>query len=174
MKKTTFGFTLIELVVVIVILGILAVTAAPKLLNMASDARKSTLNGAYGAMKGAIAMTNAKSILNGDKDKPISYIKDGGEGIQMYYGYPSGQDNILNAMDMGDVGIYGGNYDNSQHDWVWQGHNQGGRVGIQISQGSFIGNGPGAPNPKDTNCFIEYFPATKDKLYELNINTDGC
>lgn len=40
MKKQA-GFTLIELVIVIIILGILAVTAAPKFLNLQDDARKS-------------------------------------------------------------------------------------------------------------------------------------
>ncbi|MGL4750761.1 MAG: type II secretion system protein, partial [Shewanella sp.] len=38
--KRQQGFTLIELVVVIIILGILAVTAAPKFINLQSDARK--------------------------------------------------------------------------------------------------------------------------------------
>ncbi|MDW3189737.1 type II secretion system protein, partial [Vibrio sp. Vb0932] len=42
MKKQT-GFTLIELVVVIVILGILAVTAAPRFLNLQNDAREARL-----------------------------------------------------------------------------------------------------------------------------------
>ena len=50
MKKQT-GFTLIELVVVIVVLGILAVTAAPRFLNIQDDAREARLEG----MKGAIA-----------------------------------------------------------------------------------------------------------------------
>lgn len=38
------GFTLIELVVVIIVIGILAVTAASKLLNLSSDARIKPLN----------------------------------------------------------------------------------------------------------------------------------
>lgn len=51
--KRQGGFTLIELVVVIVILGILAVTAAPRFLNLQSDARASSLDGLKGAMQGA-------------------------------------------------------------------------------------------------------------------------
>ena len=43
--KRQQGFTLIELVVVIIILGILAVTAAPKFINLQSDARASAIQG---------------------------------------------------------------------------------------------------------------------------------
>lgn len=50
MKKSS-GFTLIELVVVIVILGILAATAAPKFMDLQKDARISALNGLMGALK---------------------------------------------------------------------------------------------------------------------------
>ena len=42
--KRQQGFTLIELVVVIIILGILAVTAAPKFINLQGDARLSALS----------------------------------------------------------------------------------------------------------------------------------
>ena len=52
MNKKQAGFTLIELIIVIVILGILAVTAAPKFLDLQGDAKKSTLQG----IDGAIAM----------------------------------------------------------------------------------------------------------------------
>ncbi|QYK01796.1 type II secretion system protein [Shewanella psychrotolerans] len=63
------GFTLIELVVVIIILGILAVTAAPKFINLQSDARKSTLEGIKGAIQGANGLVYAKAALAGDEKK---------------------------------------------------------------------------------------------------------
>ena len=63
--KRQSGFTLIELVVVIVILGILAATAAPKFMNLQGDARISALNGLKGAVKSAVSMTYSKAILKG-------------------------------------------------------------------------------------------------------------
>ncbi|MGS0693722.1 type II secretion system protein [Shewanella sp. 0m-4] len=59
------GFTLIELVVVIIILGILAVTAAPKFINLQSDARLSTLQGVKGALQGANSLYYSKAAIGG-------------------------------------------------------------------------------------------------------------
>ncbi|GHG67801.1 MSHA pilin protein MshA [Alishewanella longhuensis] len=65
MKRQQGGFTLIELIIVIVILGILAVTAAPRFFNFATDARKSTLNGVKGALESASSLVYGKAIIAG-------------------------------------------------------------------------------------------------------------
>jgi len=60
------GFTLIELVITIIVLGLLAATAVPKYLNLQSDAEKATLRGFAAGFDGGLAIIASKHILEGE------------------------------------------------------------------------------------------------------------
>ncbi|EGQ9574560.1 type II secretion system protein [Vibrio alginolyticus] len=89
--KRQGGFTLIELVVVIVILGILAVTAAPRFLNLQDDARDATLEGLKGSLQGAAGIVYGKAAIAGveaSDDQSITFNK---KTINTVYGYPKAE-----------------------------------------------------------------------------------
>ncbi len=69
-RRGEAGFTLIELVIVIVILGILAAVAIPKYEDMREQARVATLKGQLGSIRSALAIQYGRSALSGTPGFP--------------------------------------------------------------------------------------------------------
>ena len=72
--KNEDGFTLIELVVVIVVLGVLAAIAVPKYLDIRAEAEKGVATGVTCALRGAIAIAHAKYLMDNTKTYTASDI----------------------------------------------------------------------------------------------------
>ncbi|MPY25964.1 type II secretion system protein [Shewanella sp. YLB-07] len=75
---TDSGFTLVELVIVIVILGILSVIATPKFINLKSEAHRSVLNGVRGAISSGNQLVYSKAVLQGKERQAVADVQLGG------------------------------------------------------------------------------------------------
>ena len=84
-QKKQAGFTLIELIIVIVILGILAVTASPKFLDIQGDARGSTIEGLEASLKGASNIAYSKALVQGQAGDSGTTTNP---AIAVTFGYP--------------------------------------------------------------------------------------
>jgi MSHA pilin protein MshA len=77
MKARQQGFTLVELVTVLVILGILAAVAVPKYVSYTSEARTAALNGLAGGLRAAVSLSQAKYMVVGNTASTSITLADG-------------------------------------------------------------------------------------------------
>ena len=99
MKKHQAGFTLIELVLVIVLVGVLAAVALPKFVDLGSDARISAIKGVDGAMRSANAVIYAKAAVSNSMGASSS-VSVGGVSIDTAYGFAKDATELAKAMDL--------------------------------------------------------------------------
>jgi MSHA pilin protein MshA len=82
-RSKSAGFTLVELVVVIAILGIIAAFAVPRFGSLESEARKAATQGLHGSIRSAAAMAHSMHVLKG-----VSPVVMEGNPITIVNGYP--------------------------------------------------------------------------------------
>ncbi|MGL5335922.1 MAG: pilus assembly FimT family protein, partial [Enterovibrio sp.] len=104
MKQRQVGFTLIEMIVTISVLGLIAVTVAPKFISFQQDARVGVLTASASAAASAANIVYAKAVLENKEtlasDDANAAIKTAsGDEVKLAFGYPSAAaDGIVAAV----------------------------------------------------------------------------
>lgn len=93
------GFTLVELVVVIIVLGVLAAFAVPRFMGIDTQARIASVNSLAGTLRSTAAMAHSVYMARGNPPNPVTID---GQTVNFTFGYPDAN-SITNLLSPGTV-----------------------------------------------------------------------
>jgi prepilin-type N-terminal cleavage/methylation domain-containing protein len=174
MKKNQ-GFTLIELVVVIVILGILAATAAPKFIDLTSDATVAKLQGMLGAIRSGTNMVHAKAIVE-NKTSGSDSVTVGDISISIHSGYPTGYwgASLSHVVNLNDVGFTADLDTVCDVDWCGRGFEQSIPSGVSTSGTGRIAKVYSNGYSFNDQCGVYYVNHQDGREPEIGLESVDC
>lgn len=142
------GFTLLELIMVMVILGILTATVAPQFIDLQKDARVGVMQSVEGTMLSVANMVYAKSLVAGVERSRTGTVDVNGESITTQYGYPAIGE-VLKLVEL-----------TPSEDFM-------------LTESSGVVRHQGAASV--STCYVQYVPPARlNAKPSFNVQTSGC
>ncbi|WCE31431.1 type II secretion system protein [Vibrio sp. SCSIO 43137] len=184
------GFTLVELIFVIMVISIMSVMAAPRFLNIQKDARNESLSSVQSQIESQVAMTYSKLVVAGlegrnpDRTDPVTgsgYYGDEpdynpfkdicGKECYFIFGTPSASattlSSLMEGIGVGEDIVFAGYH---QNDWKGEGVTGTDIVGtFSFKENVILAAKPSQNKLKSEQCYIWYSGAREDRSYKIGI-----
>lgn len=182
-NKNQQGFTLVELIIVIVILGILAVTAAPRFLDFSGEAKISVLNTVKASAQTATKLVYGKAVIQSQINTAPTAANGGPvvEGVELTHGYPQATaEGIIASIEIPDGWVSSTNATTGLVDEAFSAATTSPAAPAFISAAGEIRIAASAADLADGGCYVLYKSAFKasatDAVTEPDASTveTGC